>query len=258
MKAVILAGGFGTRIAEESDFRPKPMVEISGTPIIKHILDIYCSQGIKEFLILSGYKHDLLVDYFSSLRFRGPSVTFDYQRDSISVQPPLAIAPDSIQVLDTGYSSGTAGRLLAARNAIGEGDFFLTYGDGLANVDLVSVAADPESSDAWCTITAVRPPSRFARLEMGPKNQVRSFVEKPVDEGGWINGGFMCVNSKSIDLIENLEESFEEKILPKLASMGKLRAKSHFGYWQSMDTLRDKRLIESQILNRAKPPWLAL
>lgn len=256
MKAVILAGGLGTRIAEESDYRPKPMVEISGTPIIRHIIDIFCAQGITEFLVLSGYKHDVIVDYFSSLRFRGPNVSFDYQQESIGVSPSKVSGPHVVQVLETGLSSGTAGRLLKAKEAVGEGDFFLTYGDGLANIDLASLEADHKSSGSWCTLTAVRPPSRYARLDLNPEGKVKAFVEKPADEGGWINGGFMAVSSRCLDLIESLEESFEEKTLPKLASMGKLHARRHFGYWQSMDTLRDKRLIESQLLDSDAPPWL--
>jgi len=253
MKAVILAGGLGTRISEESHLKPKPMIEIGGKPIIWHIMKIYSAHGINDFIICLGYKGYVIKEYFANYFLHNSDVTFDMQNNRMEVHERHA-EPWRVTLLDTGENTLTGGRLKRAAKYIEHEDAFcFTYGDGLSDLDIGASLEFHKSHGKLSTVTAVLPPGRYGALERNG-NQVTSFIEKPRGDGGMINGGFFVLSPKCLSLIENDQTSWEGEPLNKLASSGELMAFEHQGFWHPMDTLRDKNLLEELWIS-GKAPW---
>ena len=253
MKAVILAGGLGTRISEESHLKPKPMVEIGGKPIIWHILKIYSAHGINDFVICLGYEGYVVKEYFANYFLHTSDVTFDMENNRMEVHEKHA-EPWRITLVDTGENTATGGRLKRVRRFIdGAEPFCFTYGDGVANVDITRQIAFHRQHGLAATACAVTPPGRFGAMEVFD-GKVSSFREKPHGEGGMINGGFFVLNSSVLDLIDNDDQSWESKPLHELTTAGQLAAWEHDGFWQPMDTLRDKMLLE-ELWKTGAAPW---
>jgi glucose-1-phosphate cytidylyltransferase len=252
MKAVILAGGLGTRISEESHLRPKPMIEIGGKPIIWHIMKIYSSHGVNEFVICLGYRGYMIKEYFANYFLHMSDVTIDMARNEMQVHQKGA-EPWCVTLVETGESTMTGGRLKRAREHIGGEDFFLTYGDGVSDVDITSSLAFHREHGGLATVTAVQPQARYGALVMD-KSRVTSFVEKPPDENGLINGGFFVLSPNVIDYIDSDDTSWERAPMERLASEGQMHAFVHSGFWQPMDTLRDKNLLED-LWRAGAAPW---
>lgn len=254
MKAVILAGGFGTRISEESGVRPKPMVEIGGRPILWHIMKNLSTYGIKDFIILCGYKSHMIKDYFANYHLHKSDVTFDLGTHSMLVHKNGA-EDWKVTLLETGENTMTGGRIKKAKDYLGNESFLLTYGDGVADVDINKLVEFHKSNKTLATVTAVQPGGRFGVLSFkGNSPKVAGFREKDHNDGGWINGGFMILESEVLDLIDDDSTVFEQGPMKQLAAIGKLQAYFHNGFWQCMDTLRDKNLLES-LWNVNKAPW---
>ncbi len=253
MKAVILAGGLGTRLAEETSVRPKPMVEIGGKPILWHIMKIYAAQGVTDFVICLGYKGYCIKEFFANYFMHMSDVTFDLAENRMQVHRRNA-EPWRVTLVDTGERTQTGGRLKRVREHLeGETVFAVTYGDGLADLDLAAERKFHDAHGRLATVCAVRPGGRFGALQI-EVDRVIQFKEKPHDEGGWINGGFFLLSPKIFDLIEGDETVFEGEPLERLAMRDELRAFRHHGFWQPMDTLRDKNMLEDLWTNGA-PPW---
>jgi len=252
MKAVILAGGLGTRISEESALRPKPMIEIGGKPILWHIMKIYSAHGVNEFIICLGYKGYLIKEYFANYFLHTSDVTFDMQNNNMEVHQNSS-EPWKVTLVDTGEGSMTGGRLKRVRQFLEKDDFCFTYGDGLSNVDISESIKFHKAQNTLATLTAVQPPGRFGALDMD-SHKVRGFQEKPQGDGGWINGGFLVLSPKVIDIIEGDQTIWEREPMEKLASEGQLSAYLHTGFWQPMDTLRDKNYLE-ELWQSGKAPW---
>ena len=242
MKAVILAGGFGTRISEESASRPKPMIEIGGRPILWHIMKIYSAHGINEFVICCGYKGYLIKEYFANYFLHMSDVTFDLSNNEMEVHRKNAESW-KVTLVDTGEATQTGGRLKRIRKYIDDDDFCMTYGDGVGDVNIEASIAFHKSHGRLATMTAVQPPGRFGALELDG-GTVKHFLEKPHGDGGWINGGFFVLSPKVLDMIEGDLILWEKEPLEGLASEDQLRAFFHKGFWQPMDTLRDKQALE--------------
>ncbi len=242
MKCVILAGGFGTRISEESVLKPKPMIEIGGMPIIWHIMKIYSAQGIDEFIVCLGYKGYLLKEYFANYFLHMSDVTFDMRDNSRQVHQKSA-EPWKVTLVDTGDATQTGGRLKRIAPYLDGNEFCLTYGDGVADVDLRGLIAFHRAQKVKATLTAVQPPGRFGALVLDGA-RVTNFQEKPEGDGGWINGGFFVCSPDVIDRIEGDATVWEAEPLQGLARTGELAAWFHRGFWQPMDTLRDKAHLE--------------
>ena len=253
MKAVILAGGFGTRISEETHLKPKPMVEIGGKPILWHILKIYSAHGINEFVICCGYKGYLIKEYFANYFLHMSDVTFQMSLNSMEVHSKKA-EPWEITLIDTGEATNTGGRLKRVRNYIGNDTFCFTYGDGVADVDITGLIAHHKYHRRMATVTAVQPPGRYGALQFAKDNAVCGFQEKPQGDGAWVNGGFFVLEPEVIDLIESDATQWEEEPIKQLAKNQQLTAYRHHGFWQPMDTLRDQRLLES-LWKTNKAPW---
>lgn len=254
MKLVILAGGLGTRLSEETAIKPKPMVEIGGRPILWHILKIYSSFGINEVIICGGYRADVIKDFFHGYFIRNSDVTFDMRNDSIEVHSAHR-EPWRVTVVDTGQDTMTGGRVRRVREHIGEERFHLTYGDGVADLDINALNAFHEREGALVTLTAVSPPGRFGALMLHEgSHKVASFREKPRGDGAWVNGGFFVVEPEALDYIAGDSTSWEQEPLRDLARDGKLSAYRHDGFWQAMDTLRDKNYLE-ELWAKGKAPW---
>lgn len=254
MKAVILAGGFGTRISEETTLRPKPMVEIGGRPLLWHIMKVYSTHGVNEFVICCGYKGYIIKEYFSNYFLHSSDVTFRMQDNSMRVHQNHA-EPWTVTLVDTGESTMTGGRLKRVRDYVkDEKAFCFTYGDGISNVDITELVKRHNSSGKLATITASRPPGRYGALNIDADNRVESFREKPEGKQSWINGGFFVLSPSVIDRIDNDESSWEGKPLTELAAEGELGAYKHSGFWQPMDTLREKNQLE-ELWNSGKAPW---
>lgn len=251
MKAVLLAGGLGTRISEETIVKPKPMIEIGGMPILWHIMKMYSSHGINDFVVCCGYKGYVIKEYFANYFLHMSDVTVDMQKNSIEVHAKKA-EPWRVTMVDTGELSQTGGRLGRVRDYL-DGDFCLTYGDGVGSVDIGSLIEFHKQHGKLATMTAVQPPGRFGALELDGDN-VRAFLEKPQGDGGWINGGFFVLNPKVLDLIESDQTIWERKPLESLASSGELKSYFHKGFWQPMDTLRDKMHLE-ELWQSGEAPW---
>lgn len=253
MKVVILAGGLGTRISEETQLKPKPMVEIGGKPILWHIMKIYSTHGIRDFIICCGYKGYVIKEYFANYVLHSSDVTFDLKNNRMEMHEN-GTDPWRVTLVDTGDSSGTGGRLRRVRAYIGDEDFCFTYGDGVSNVDVTRLIDFHKSRGRLATLTAVQPPHRFGALDFDQDSSViRSFEEKP-HEGGWINGGFFVLSPGAIDYIEKDEVMWEREPMQRLTREGNLSAYRHDGFWYSMDTQRDKNRLE-EMWNTGKAPW---
>lgn len=251
-KAVILAGGLGTRISEETVTRPKPMIEIARRPIIWHIMKIYSHYGINEFIICAGYLGFVIKEYFSNYGLHMSDVTFDMTTGQTVVHRAHA-EPWKVTIIDTGAETMTGGRLRRVRDHIGNAPFCMTYGDGLADIDIKALIAFHMAHGKQATVTRVQPPGRFGALELEGE-QVRGFREKPMGDGGWINGGFFVLSPEVIDRIEGDATIWEQEPLEGLARDGELHAYAHQGFWQPMDTLRDKRHLE-ELWDEGRAPW---
>jgi glucose-1-phosphate cytidylyltransferase len=253
MKAVILAGGLGTRLSEETVVRPKPMVEIGGRPILWHILKIYSQHGINDFIICCGYKGYIIKEFFANYFLHTSDVTFDMHNNKMTVHESVA-EPWRVTLVDTGDSTGTGGRLKrVAKYLDGDEPFCMTYGDGVADVDITASIAFHKAHGKRVTLTSVQPLARFGALGL-KDTQIYSFQEKPSDEGGWINGGFFVLDPRSIDAITDDSQMFEREPIEALVSKGEVQAFFHRGFWQAMDTLRDKLHLE-ELWNEGKAPW---
>jgi glucose-1-phosphate cytidylyltransferase len=253
MKAVILAGGAGTRISEETHLKPKPMVEIGGKPILWHIMKTYSAYGIQDFIICCGYKGYVIKEYFANYFLHMSDVTFDMSRNEMTVHHQKA-EPWRVTLVDTGEATMTGGRLRRVREYLpGDEDFCFTYGDGVADVDIAALLAFHRAKGVLATLTATCPPGRFGALDL-EDGVVRSFMEKPLGDGGMINGGFFVLSPKVIDLIDGDASIWEREPLESLARMNQLAAYTHPGFWQPMDTLRDKLHLE-ELWATGKAPW---
>lgn len=252
MKVVILAGGLGSRISEESHLKPKPMIEIGGKPIIWHIMKIYASHGLTDFVVCLGYKGYVIKEYFANYFLHMSDVTFDLSKNSMSVHQNTS-EPWRVTLVETGENTQTGGRLKRIRPYVDDADFCLTYGDGVSDVDITATVAQHRKSKRLATLTAVQPPGRFGSLNLAQRKVV-SFEEKPKGDGGWINGGFFVLSPKVIDFIEGDSTIWERSPMEKLASEGELEAYFHKGFWQPMDTLRDKNHLE-ELWTAGKAPW---
>jgi glucose-1-phosphate cytidylyltransferase len=254
MKAVILAGGFGTRLAEETQLRPKPMIEIGGRPLLWHIMKLYSFHGVREFIICLGYKAEVIKEYFCNYYMHNSDLEVDLADGSVKVMETIA-EPWKVTLVDTGLNSMTGGRLGRVRRHLGDEPFCLTYGDGLSNVDITSLISHHMASGLSATVTAVQPPGRFGVLQIGGRDDVVSaFTEKPRDEIGWINGGFFVLDPTVLDLIQDDQTVWEETPMRALADSGQLSAYKHTGFWQACDTLRDKQQLEA-LWSGGNPPW---
>jgi len=253
MKAVILAGGMGTRISEEASIRPKPMVEIGGRPVLWHILKIYSVYSINEFIICLGYKGYMIKEYFANYFLHMSDITFDMSQNKMEVHHNYA-EPWKITLVDTGEHTQTGGRIKRIRHYLNEDeDFCLTYGDGVGNIDIPALLSFHQNEKTLVTMTAVQPPGRFGSLALDG-NRVNRFKEKPDGDGGWINGGFFVVSKKAIDYIDSDDTIWEKEPLENLAKEEQLSAYLHKGFWRPMDTLRDKNYLES-LWQSGNPPW---
>lgn len=255
MKAVILAGGFGTRISEESGIRPKPMVEIGGKPILWHIMKIYSTYGIHDFIICCGHKGHVIKEYFSHYYIDNADITFDLAKNSLEVHKKDT-EPWRVTLVHTGYHSMTGGRLKRVREYIGDETFCMTYGDGLSDVDIDELIKFHKACGTEATLTAVQQPGRFGAFNLGADDiQISSFHEKPAGhEMPWINGGFFVLEPSVIDYIEGDHTVWEREPLEYLANKGQLSAYRHTGFWQPMDTLRDKNVLE-ELWEKGVAPW---
>ena len=252
MKTIILAGGLGTRLAEETVVRPKPMVEIGGRPILWHILNIYAAHGYKDFVIACGYKSEMIKEYFVNYRLQTSDVVVDLA--SGTIQTTNSRAPDwRLAMVDTGVETQTGGRVKRLASWLEGQPFMLTYGDGVANIDIRKLVAFHQAHGKLATISAVRPPSRFGGLVF-EGDRIAHFSEKPVVGEGWINGGFMVLEPQVLDYIEGDETIWERSPMERLAADGQLMAFRHEGFWEPMDTIREKHLLE-QLWHAGKAPW---
>jgi glucose-1-phosphate cytidylyltransferase len=253
MQAVILAGGLGTRISEETHLKPKPMIEIGGKPILWHILKTYSAHGVNDFVICCGYKGYLIKEYFANYFLHMSDVTFDMASNRMEVHHKHA-EPWKVTLVDTGDDTMTGGRLKRVADYLkNQDEFCFTYGDGVADVDIAASIAFHRAHGKLATVTAVQPPGRFGSLAL-EDGAVRGFIEKPSGDGGWINGGFFVLSPKVIDLIASDATSWELEPMARLAADDQLRAFEHSGFWQPMDTLREKNLLES-LWDSGKAPW---
>ena len=252
MKVVILAGGLGSRISEESHLKPKPMIEIGGKPIIWHIMKIYSAYGLRDFIICLGYKGYVIKEYFANYFLHMSDVTFDLSNNKMEVHQNSA-EPWRVTLVETGDATMTGGRLKRVKAYVEGEDFCMTYGDGVSNVDLDALLADHRKSGRLATLTAVQPLGRFGSLILDDA-KILSFEEKPKGDGGWINGGFFVLSPKVIDMIDGDATIWEREPMERLAREDQLGAHFHRGFWQPMDTLRDKTHLE-ELWAGGKAPW---
>ena len=253
MKAVILAGGLGTRISEESDYKPKPMIEIGGKPILWHIMKIYSSFGITDFIICIGYKGYVIKDYFNNYLLHNSNVTFNLKDKTVRSYESDS-EPWNVTLIETGLATGTAGRLLMAKPYLDSKQVFcLTYGDGVSDVNIEDEINFHNQNKKIATVCAIQPPGRYGLMKIN-NGSVTSFSEKPTSEEEWINGGFFVFNYEILNRIENSAESLEIDTIPKLVKENNISAWQHRGFWQAMDTLRDKRALET-LWTQNHSPW---
>ena len=250
MKAVILAGGRGTRLAEETTLKPKPLVEANGRPLIWHIMQNYSRHGISEFIVLSGYKGQQIREYFANFWLHQADLTFDLSTSNQEILKVRGL-PWKVTVLDTGIDTNTGGRIARLKGVLEE-DFLLTYGDGVSDIDIEGLLSSHRKSNNFATLTAVQPPARFGALNLSG-NQVVSFQEKPEGDGAWVDGGFFVFTPKIFDYLGGDNSSLEIDALPKVASDGKLGFYKHAGFWQPVDTIRDLQRLEEAIELGALP-----
>jgi glucose-1-phosphate cytidylyltransferase len=252
VKVVILAGGTGTRLAEETDVKPKPMVEIGGHPILWHIMKMYEFYGHTDFIVCLGYKGYVIKEYFSNYFLHTSDVTFDLRTNTMTTHRSTS-EPWTVTLVDTGARTATGGRLARVREHLGDGTFCMTYGDGVSDIDISSLICFHRAQGTRATVTAVQPPARFGAVEIAAA-RVTAFHEKPVGEGGLISGGFFVLEPSVIDLIEGDDIVWEREPLETLAGGHELAAYEHRGFWQPMDTLRDKLLLE-KLWDSGEAPW---
>ena len=253
MKVVILAGGFGTRLSEETHLKPKPMVEIGGKPILWHIMKIYSSYGFNEFVICLGYKGYVIKEYFSNYFLHQSDVTFNMKDNQMEIHNTHA-EDWKVTLVDTGLHTMTGGRVKRVKKYINNETFMLTYGDGVGSVDIAALVKEHKEKGKKLTVTAVQPSGRFGALNLSDSNEVHSFMEKPKGDGAWINGGFFVCEPEVIDYIEDETTVFEKYPLENLAKDNEMIAFKHQGFWKPMDTLRDKKELES-LWASGKAPW---
>lgn len=253
MKAVILAGGLGTRISEESVLRPKPMIEIGGKPLLWHIMKFYASYGVNDFVVCLGYKGYIVKEYFANYYLHTSDVTFRLHDNTMTVH--RSDTDDwNVTLVDTGETSMTGGRLRRIRSYVEGDSFCCTYGDGLSDVDVTALIAFHRESGLDATVTAVQPPGRYGALELGDRDVVRGFREKPLGDGGWINGGYFVLKPNVLDLIDGDDTPWESRPVELLAEAGRMNAYRHAGFWQPLDTLRDKNQLEA-LWSSGNAPW---
>ncbi len=253
MKAVILAGGMGTRLSEETSLRPKPMIEIGGKPILWHILKIYSAHGIRDFVICLGYKGYVIKEYFANYYLHMSDVTFDMREQNKVKIHQNNVEPWCVTLVDTGEDTMTGGRLKRVAKYIGDEDFCFTYGDGVADIDIAKLVEFHRTSGRLATITATQPPGRFGALRLDGQRVLR-FEEKPQGDGAWINGGFFVLSPKAIEYIDGDHTTWEKEPLERLARDDQINAYVHGGFWQPMDTMRDKNHLE-ELWASGKAPW---
>jgi glucose-1-phosphate cytidylyltransferase len=253
MKVVILAGGFGTRLSEETDTKPKPMVNIGEKPILWHIMKLYSSYGFNEFVILLGYKGYVIKEFFSNYFLHQSDVTFDLSKNSMEIHQNES-EPWKVTLVDTGLNTLTGGRIKRAKEYIGNDDFLLTYGDGLSNVDIAKSVKFHKSHDKIVTMTTVQPVGRYGAINIREDNSISSFKEKPKGDGAWINGGFFVCKPEVLEYIDGDSTIFEQEPLTNLAINGELISFKHYKFWECMDTLRDKKSL-CEMWNSGKAPW---
>ena len=254
MKVVILAGGYGTRIAEETDIKPKPMVQIGNKPILWHIMKIYSAHGFNDFVILLGYKGYFIKEYFANYFLHQSDITIDLQNNEMTVHNNTS-EPWRVTLVDTGLDAMTGSRVKQAERYLKDETFLLTYGDGVSDVDITQSVAFHKEHGKVLTMTAIQPEARFGNLDFGDNTQVKQFTEKPKSEGGWINGGFFVCEPKIFDYLEEDENCvLEQGPLQQLAQDGELVAYKHNGFWQCMDTLRDNQKL-NQLWKEKQAPW---
>lgn len=252
MKVVILAGGYGTRLSEETDLRPKPMVEIGGKPILWHIMKMYSAHGFNEFIVCLGYKGYMIKEYFANYFLHTSNVTFDLAKNQMEVHQNRA-EPWSVTLVDTGEKTMTGGRLKRIQPYLGDEDFCFTYGDGVSDVNIKKLVAFHKENKVHATVTATQMPGRFGALSI-EKNRVESFCEKPQGEGGWISGGFFVLSPKVFDYIEGDDTTWEKAPVERLSSEGQMSAYFHEGFWQPMDTLLHKKQLDD-LWKTGEAPW---
>ena len=253
MKCVILAGGYGTRISEETHLKPKPMIEIGGKPIIWHIMKIYSNFGINDFIICCGYKGYVIKEYFANYFLHTSDITFDLSKKTSPLVHNSKAEKWKVTLIDTGQDTETAGRLLRVKEFLNEETFFFTYGDGLCNLNINELLKLHKKNKSQVTLTAVQPPGRYGALDIKDK-KVKGFFEKPAGDKSWVNGGFFVVEPEVINLINHDKETWEKDILPLIAASGNLGFYKHNEFWQCMDTLRDKNTLEN-LWEKKNAPW---
>ncbi len=254
MKAVILAGGFGTRISEETHLKPKPMIELGGKPILWHILKIFSHYGVNDFVICCGYKANSIKEYFANYFLYTSDVTFDIRNNFMEVHQKKA-EPWRVTLVDTGINTMTGGRLKRIEEYLDDEDFYFTYGDGVSDINLKALLNFHKSHGRSATVTAVQPPGRFGSLSLDKESFVDGFKEKPQGDGSWVSGGFFILNPSVISLVKDDETIWEQEPLISLSKEKELKAFFHKGFWHPMDTLRDKNYLEKLIKNE-EAPWI--
>lgn len=254
MKAVILAGGLGTRLSEETSIKPKPMVEVGGQPILWHIMKIYAAHGVNDFIICCGYKGYVIKEYFANYFLRMSDVTFDMRFNQMNIHAGKA-EPWRVTLVDTGETTLTGGRLKRVREHLGNEAFCFTYGDGVSNINITELIKFHQEQGTLATLTAVQPPGRFGAIALAEgQNQIAAFHEKPGGDGAYINGGYFVLEPEVIDYIADDSTTWEQEPLQKLAHTGQLSAFKHDGFWQPMDTLKDKQYLDG-LWQKDKAPW---
>ncbi len=254
MYVVILAGGFGTRIAEESMFKPKPLIEIGGMPIIWHIMKYYSSFGFNDFIICAGYKQNCIKEYFANYFLNNSDITFNMKDNSMVVHKSTS-EPWTVTVVDTGLNTMTGGRIKRIKDYLGNEPFMLTYGDGVSDVDLNKLLEFHKSSGKLVTLTAVMPGGRFGALNIDDDGTIKSFKEKNKEDGGWINGGYMIMEPSALDYIDGDHQMLEQEPFAKIVNDGQLSAYRHDGFWQCMDAMKDRTYLEN-LISTGKAPWI--
>lgn len=253
MKVVLLAGGLGTRISEESHLKPKPMIEIGGKPILWHIMKMYAHHGLNDFIVCCGYKGYVIKEFFSNYFLHNSDVTFDLKENKMQIHNSTS-EPWKVTLVDTGEHTMTGGRLKRIEKFIDEDDFCMTYGDGVSDVNIRELLNFHKAHGKMATLTATQPPGRFGVLEITDKTKINSFHEKPSGDGNWINGGFFVLNKKVFQYVKDDQTVWEKEPLEVLAKTDQLQSFFHKGFWQPMDTLRDKNHLE-ELWSKGKAPW---
>jgi glucose-1-phosphate cytidylyltransferase len=254
MKLVVLAGGFGTRISEESHLRPKPMIEIGGKPILWHIMKLYSFYGINDFVVCAGYKQEVIKEYFANYALNNSNVTFDFSDDGKTTIHTNLSEHWKVTVVDTGLGTMTGGRIKRIKPFVGDQPFCMTYGDGVSDVNIRAELDFHKKSGLLATMSAIQPEGRFGIIDFGEKDKIKAFREKDKEDSGWINGGFMVLEPGIFDLIDGDSTVFEREPLERCAKLGQLNAYRHTGFWQCMDTMRDKEKLEA-LWQTGKAPW---